>query len=78
MTDNFAKELADQSALQLWQAYCDKKTECERLHEVNQVLIAALKKVVYAFADINGSHGQLEDDAIDAAYEAINLAKEST
>ena len=31
-------ELAEQSALQLWQAYCDKKMECERLHEENETL----------------------------------------
>lgn len=49
MTDNFAKELADQSALQLWQAYCDKKMECERLHEVNRVLIKELEEAAESF-----------------------------
>lgn len=50
MTDNFANELADQSALQLWQSYCDKKMECERLHEVNQELVKALNKILWTRA----------------------------
>ena len=33
-------------ALGIWQAYCDKKMEFERLHEVNQELLEALKQVM--------------------------------
>lgn len=33
-------------ALGMWQAYCDKKMEVERLHEINAELLEALRAVL--------------------------------
>lgn len=70
MTDR-AKELAEQSALQLWQAYCDKKMECERLHEVNQALVDALE-------DMLGWGTLAPKNVITQAQAALTKVKEST
>lgn len=73
MTDK-PKELAEQSALQLWQAYCDKKMECERLHEVNQALVEALERL--AKLGNGNQYGNSEGNQI--AQVALSKVKEST
>jgi hypothetical protein len=40
---SFFETIAKESALNLWQAYCDKKMEVEQLKEVNAELLEALK-----------------------------------
>jgi hypothetical protein len=45
--------------------------ELRRLHEVNAELVEALKRMTDVFLDIDGNHGQIEQEAMDKAYAAL-------
>ncbi len=55
----------------------DKKAAAElrRLHELNAELLKALKLMCDRFLDTEGSHGQWEQEATDAAHAAIAKAE---
>ena len=44
--------------------------------EALKLSLKAFEQIIYVFLDTEGSHGKLEMDAIDAAYESIAAIKE--
>jgi hypothetical protein len=53
--ESFSESLAKDSALNLWQAYCDKKMEIEHLTEVNRELVEALEVLLNNNEYLTGS-----------------------
>jgi hypothetical protein len=71
-SEAFSETLAKDFALNMWQAYCDKKMEVERLTEVNQELVEALENLVGVVWRVHGEDGVIR---ITKAEAALNKAR---
>ena len=58
--------------------YGDISSELRRLYAMNQELLEALEQMVSVFLDTEGSYGESENDAMDAARAAIAKATGET